>query len=742
MAKEDEPFSLEVALRSFRSGPAVLRLYRNRQYMGGKEIELKEGLTRFEIRERLQESGFYEYEVLVEALGDGSFSNNRGYAFTEVRGEPRILLLEGKPQEAQSLTRALEGGGFNVHLEGPAGLPASLGEFQNYDSIVLSNISALTMTDAQMEMIRVFVRDLGGGLAMIGGEESFGLGGYYRTPVEEALPVDMDVRRKKNLPSLALVLCIDKSGSMADYAPGARKVSLAKEAAILTLELLADWDEIGVIAFDAAPKWVVRLQKCENRGAIISDIRTIRAGGGTAIYPALAEAYKALKDTQAILKHTIVMTDGMSLPGDFEGIAARMNEEVITLSAVGIGPDAHTDFLQNLARMGGGRFYWGSDVSFIPRIFTKDALIASRALLVEEEFQPRILRWAEMVKGIDWERAPSLLGYVDTSPKKRAEVIMTTHTDDPLLARFRYGLGKSLAFTSDAKGRWAKHWLNWPGFRPFWAQTLRWLLRSRAPGNLSTTVRLDSGKGKVVVDAVTPEGEFQNFLELSVRVVKPDFSAETLPLTQVAPGRYEAEFAALSSGTYMTNITGPESQLLDSAGASLGYPPEYKDVEPNTYLLERLASITGGSVISDLTGIFEHKKERPSAYLEIWMPLVISALILLFLDIITRRLVMPEALLKLREKRVRQTVVERSTQVMTRLKRRKEALGLKERPVAEAPSPTPTETKEILEKIPKAAVSEEKKEEPAEGKEEPSAPRTYTGRLLEAKRKARKERRL
>jgi hypothetical protein len=566
--------------------------------------------------------------------------------------------------------------------------------------------------------------------------------------VEEALPVDMDVRRKKQLPSLALMLCIDKSGSMGDYAPGAQKVGLAKEAAILTLELLADWDEIGVIAFDSAPKWVVRLQKCENRGGIISDIRTIRAGGGTSIYPALAEAYNALTRTQAILKHTIVMTDGMSNPGDFEGIAAKMNNEAITLSAVGIGPDADVGFLKNLADMGGGRFYWGQDTSFIPRIFTKDALMASRALLVEEEFLPNIVQWAEMLKGIDWEQAPSLLGYVDTTAKKRAEVIMATHTGDPLLARFRFGLGKSLAFTSDAKGRWAKHWLNWPGYRPFWGQTLRWVLRSRAPGNLSTTVRLDSGKGKVVVDAITPEGEFQNFLDLSVRVVKPDFSTQSLPLRQVAPGRYETEFAALSSGTYMTNITGAEGELIDSAGATLGYPPEYKDVEPNPYLLERIASISGGSVISDLTGIFEHKKERPSAYLEIWMPLLISALVLLFLDIVTRRLVMPEALAKLREKRVRQVVVERSTQVMTRLKRRKQALGLKERPVSEAPTATPEEAGEILEKITKAEPeAPEKKGEPsradqAERKEKAPAGDAYTERLLEAKRKARKERRI
>jgi len=237
-----------------------------------------------------------------------------------------------------------------------------------------------------------------------------------------------------------------------------------------------------------------------------------------------------------------------------------------------------------------------------------------------------------------------------------------------------------------------------------------------------------------VVDAVTPEGEFQNFLDLSVRVVKPDFSTETFPLTQVAPGRYEAEFAALSSGTYMANIAGPEAGLLDSAGATLGYPPEYKDVEPSPYLLERLASISGGQVTFDLTRIFEHKKERPHAYLEIWMPLLIAALVLLFLDIVTRRFVMPETLLKLREKRVRRVIIP-TDRVMARLKRRKEALGLK------AQEATEIEAREILEKIPKPEPQEpEEKEEPLE--EEPSAADTYTERLLEAKRKARKERRL
>ena len=746
---EEEPFDLTVVLHSWQRGPATVRLFRDGHYLGDLQTTLTGGTDVLRIPQRLTEPGFYTYEVVLAAQADEELRNNRAIAFTQIKGTPRVLYAEGKTDQTHYLASALTTSGLVVDTATAGAFPATLAELQHYDAILLSDIAATHLSDRQLAQLKTYVEDLAGGLGMVGGEDSFGLGGYYKTPVEEALPVSMDARKKRQMPSLAMVLCIDKSGSMTETTiTGEEKVELAKASAVLTLELLAPWDKLGVVAFDTSPRWAVPLVDASETDAIVAKVGTIRAGGGTSIYPALAETERQLAQTEAMLKHVILLSDGMSSPGDFETLARKMREEGITLSTVAIGADADQEFMYQLARLGGGQYYYTEDLSVIPRIFTKDTLIASKSLLVEEPFQPQLQTPSQLVRGIDWGQAPPLLGYVDTRAKPRAQVVLASHRGDPLLATWRFGLGKSLAFTSDCKARWAQQWLQWPGYEALWAQAVRWLGRERGGGAaLQSTVSVEGAEGRITVDAVDEGGNFLNFLQLAARLVGPDLKGTSLPLRQTGPGRYEARFPASREGYYFVTLADTGGTFLDTAGACVNYPAEFRRLTPNLPLLRQLAERTGGEMRADLSGVFRSTGRAARRLRSIWPELLVAALLLLVADVAIRRFVLVPELLPawMRERRRVEAIP-----VLARLQARRAQLRTLEFPSAQAPDEAgseraETQRTEVLERItamaaasrePTAREKEVSLEEVRDGTEEIE----YTARLLAAKRRAQRKR--
>ena len=237
------------------------------------------------------------------------------------------------------------------------GLPRTLSELQKFDCVILSNIPATSMTMQQMEILRTYVEDLGGGLVMIGGDQSFGLGGYYKTTLEEILPVRSNFDKEKEKPSLAMVLVIDKSGSM-----GGQKMEQAKDAAKAAVELLAPKDKVGVIAFEGDVFWIADVQPASNKASIIDKISAIEAGGGTVMGPPMEAALEALQQTVAKLKHVILLTDGESNTGT--SLSEVLSEKLdIPVFAIRFG-EASSDQLETLTKATSGRTFEGrSDLS-------------------------------------------------------------------------------------------------------------------------------------------------------------------------------------------------------------------------------------------------------------------------------------------------------------------------------------------------------------------------------------------
>ncbi|MGE0711311.1 MAG: VWA domain-containing protein [Planctomycetota bacterium] len=676
VVSEDQPFLLDIEVLARRGGPAVLHVVRNGRYLPPQPAQLSPGLNRVTVEQRIPRSDVFTYEVWVEAPGDGNTANNRGGAIVRVRGRPRVLLALGDERDEQGevLTRgrdaaaplaaALEASGYSVTARGEEGLPLDLAELAGYDAFVFGDVSAERWTLEQMEAARRYVFEQGGGLLALGGPRSYGLGGYYRTPVEEALPLSSDVRGKKVLPSLALVLCIDRSGSMSGSTGQDSKLDLAKEGATRALELLQPFDQAGVVAFDHIASWAVPLQRVEQRARLKSKIRAIDLGGGTRIGAALDEAYAALRDCPSQLKHVVLLTDGRSDEGPdrVRSICSRYRGAQITLTTVGVGEGVDKDLLEDLARGAGGRYLFAKDERTLPRLLTKEAVAASQALLIERELVPRHRGQLASLE-LDWAHAPPLLGYVLTAPKPMAEVLLDTGPgeelhDGPLLARWRYGLGKSAAFASDGTARWCARWLDWPGYGPLFSAMVRWVAREpQAPG-FSSELTLEEGRARLDVQVRRPDGTPADALELGANISGPP-GAPPLPrlaLRPIAPGRYRAEAEVQRPGAYFATVDltkDGRALPVTNAGAVLAYPREYRHLSHDQELLSRLAELGGGAALSlddDPGRVFGGDRVTRYDYRPLAWLLFPAAAALLLLELCARRLVLPETALRLGER--------------------------------------------------------------------------------------------
>jgi uncharacterized membrane protein len=539
----------------------------------------------------------------------------------------------------RSLKWALEEEGITLDVRPPDGMPGSLDELQEYDVLILSSIPASSLSAGQMDLVRSYVSDLGGGLIMLGSESSFGLGGYYRTAIEEVLPVRCDFEREKEKPGLGMVLIIDKSGSM-----GGQKIELAKDAAKGTVELLGAKDQIGVIAFDGSPYWVSQVRPLSQKGVVLNQISAIEEGGGTVLYPAMQEAFQALQATSAKLKHVIILTDGYSAPGDFEGLTQDMANARITVSTVGIG-EADQDTLKRIADLGNGRYYFTDDPSAVPQIFAKETLMASKSAINEEPFLPMQVRSTSVLSDIDMEAAPFLMGFVATKPKPTSEVILTTETGEPLLSWWRYGLGLRAAITSAARSRWAAEWLTRDGYSRVWAQVIRHCMRKQSSRGLQLTIKRMGNQAHVVADSFTAQGQFIDQADTVLRMIDSQSKSSSVTMTQTAPGRYEARVPVEQRGAWQFRITQTKDGQIthqQTQGLIVGYPDEFRLKPVNTRLLTTIAEVSGGRYDVTPEEVFAVSDDEVArAATALWPHLVLAAAILLVLDVALRRVDMP-----------------------------------------------------------------------------------------------------
>jgi Mg-chelatase subunit ChlD len=609
-----------------------------------KTVTLHEGVNRVSFKSEARAAGVTTYTLRVtpkDPADDENPANNVTVAAAPVKGRPRVLYLEGEydkdPQVASYLRRALEKENIDVEVRGPRAVPATAKELERYDLVLCSDVAAMFLGVAQMQAIESYVRDAGGGFIMAGGQDSFGSGGYQGTRIEKLLPVRGGGEKELSQPQIAIALVIDRSGSMEN----GQKLEMAKESARATAEVLDGSDLLTVIAFDSQPTTIVRLQKASNRLRIATDIARLTPGGGTDIRPALQEAYSILAPAAAKVKHVIVLTDGEAPEEGIPELVDEMRANRITVSAVGVG-SADRALLAKIAEHGEGKLYMTENAAELPRIFTRETQEVQKSSLVEAAVRAVVAKRAELIEGTGVENAPPLHGYVTTKAKDTAEVILVTERGDPLLARWRVGLGQVVAWTSDVKNRWAVEWLSWPGFPKFFAQLVRTTMRHMEHESYDLGAEIVDGRARVTVDAVDRDDRFVNQLDTTLEVLDPrdPRPRRTLPMAQTAAGRYEAELPIDRFGTFILRAVHRRNGAIvaESVGAvSLPYPAEYLRGTPDEELLRQVGVVTGGRADPRPQDLGDSQGESITYHRELW-PFVLLAVCGVFLiDLYLRR---------------------------------------------------------------------------------------------------------
>ncbi|NQX65432.1 VWA domain-containing protein [Paenibacillus alba] len=648
-----EAYTVQVVIRSTTTGPAQLRVFEDNREMTVQWVQLNKGENVFALQSLAKEPGFHRYRAEVYLEGDEQSANNTQYGFSKVQGPPKVLIVEGTAGSSQNVESALQAAMIPFETIVPELLSNDLITYTGYESIILNNVAATQIPQLQMDMIEQAVRDYSIGLVMLGGDNSYGLGGYFKTPIERALPVYMDLRGKREIPSLGIVLVIDKSGSMSG-----EKMKLAQEAASRTVDLLREKDTIGVLGFDSSPNWYVEPQKLTDKKGIIQKINAIPADGGTEIYTAVEEAYSKLSKVEAQRKHIILLTDGQSATNQsYAALTENMQKEQITMSTVAIGTDADQSLLSQLAELAKGRYYAAVDQSTIPAIFSREAVLISRTYVVNQPFVPVI------TGGADWrsfmgQGLPVLNGYIATTPKEAAEVVLASSEPDPVLARWQYGSGRSVAWTSDVTGAWSANWVTWPAFPQMLASMVKWTFPQFQSSPIELQTHLTGNELSLEASSGNPEwigGSGEE--ELRAIVTDESLSMQEISFTSTAPGNYSAQLPVDKSGVYIAKTEllasgggeGAEKRVIGSSttGFVIPYSPEYRITEgQGLSKLQQLAELTGGRMLS-----LEHPEEAfafasapQKRFTPISVYLLVAALALLLLDIAARRLSLPPGL--------------------------------------------------------------------------------------------------
>ncbi len=648
-AKIGEDLEATAEITSTIAQPATVRLYADGGQVAEKAVDLVAGTNRVTFLVKPTEAGFHTFRAVVEAGRDTFSQNNRADSDTIVNGEPRVLVLAGDDAVAAELVGALKTERQLVDTLIPEQLPTGIEGLLTYDSIVLVDVSRLRLSNDQLTALQVYVRDFGRGLVMIGGPKSYGAGGYTDTPIEETLPVDMGVKDQQKQPDVALVVVIDKSGSMdachcnsfdrgsGSGIAGVRKVDIGKEAILRAAAAMTARDQLGVVAFDESAHWVIQTQPLGGIADLRGAIGGIQPLGQTNIFAGLDQAVQSLEKTTATRRHIILLTDGWSTSGQYGAILARMKAAGITLSTVGAGGGANP-FLAQLAKQGGGRYYPAANPATIPDIFLKETQQVAGQQIVEEPFHPILTSQSPILRGID--ALPQLLGYNGTTAKAAAQTVLVTARDDPLLAQWQYGLGRSVAWTSDTTGRWAKSWLGWTGFSKFFSQLVSWTFPGEETGGIEATFVTEGNQTKLRVESVAEDGSPRDFYSTAVAITTPDLQSKAVGLSQVAPGVYEASLGEIDPGAYVIRVsqTRPGSAAL---GRTLGLvaptPAEYRVLGTNAAFLATLRSATAGRAIETATEPWTHDLRTNAASTDLWPTLLLLALLLWPLDIALRR---------------------------------------------------------------------------------------------------------
>ncbi|HWB79687.1 MAG TPA: VWA domain-containing protein [Nannocystaceae bacterium] len=598
-----------------------------------------------------------EATLELEQSGDVDPGNNRGATSLVVGDPPKVRVVTGEEADGGAIARALRAERMDVEVVKASELQPAQAKLDDIDLVVLANAPAQAiagergLSDAFMGNLTRWV-DGGGGLIVLGGPMAYDMGGYGDTPLEKILPVKIDPVEQEIESAASILIILDRSGSMSAMAGWSKtKMELADEGAVASIRLLRPFDQVGVMSVTEEVRWEVNMQPLADGGDIERKVLRIRAdGGGIFVYTSLEAAHAAMRKVDTPLRHVILFSDaadseekvdgipfGLGEGDTSEALARRMRDEGITTSVIGIGTeeDIDTQFLKDLAKSGGGRFYLTADASKLRSLFVQETERLVDSSLKEVPFRPVALARHAALEGIDYQHAPHLKGYQQLEARPTAEIVMAAAEGHPLMVTWRYGLGHVIAWASDAGPRWADEWLTWPGYNTHWTQLARFALRSGAGSDTAIEVAVEGGQALVRVARRDDKGMTIDDGTLRARLVDGD-DRRDLKLRAREPGLWDAGITTQSGHTYTVEVLGADDKVI--ARHSFAPPPsiELRHRTPDKAWLTELSRRSGGR--------FEPEAVTPKVAASVtadvtrlWPLLLGLALMLLPLDAFLRR---------------------------------------------------------------------------------------------------------
>jgi uncharacterized membrane protein len=628
------PFDVEVVIQATRDGEGVVSL-QNGSHSEERKIRIHEGENRVRFRRWLTSLEPGTFTATISEFEDALVDNNSMSIVVAPRGKARVLLVESDPGSTSRLQKVLEEVGGQIEISPPQEMPKEASLLNNCDLMILSNIAPNLLTTDQQRAIQDFVKN-GGGLIVIGGDQAFRRRALADSALERILPIKALASARAADATLAMVLVIDRSKSMEPTtSETADKMALAKQAANLAIDILQPTDKVGVIAFSDNTHWVSDLRPAADKPQLKERIDAIVAEGGTNMYAALDKAYLALRRADSKLKHVIVLTDGISVPGNFKFIASQMAEEGITISTVAIGKGVAEAVLVDISRAGRGKHYVCQHPDNLPEIVAGEARRASETAASEQPFRAQAIHVPPRLVALDIDEAPQLSGYAETTPKSEAELVLTSETGDPLLAWWRYGSGTVVAFTSDAEMRWASTWAKWPGYDEFWRELAHMAMRRANDDNVAMQSDSNGDTARILVDVTNDSGQFVNGAAVTLHRDEND----DMRLRQTLPGRYEMEISAdtIATVNMLSVATADGTSDEYSLGTIQNYPAELQLQPTNTALLEEIAKHSGGRSGVSAEAVFDADGHTAFRVVPLWPFFVSVALIAFLLDVALRR---------------------------------------------------------------------------------------------------------
>jgi len=608
-----------------------------------QQVDVEQGQTVMPLPGRAPAEGLHRLRVELR-LRDRHAQNNALETTMLVGPTPKVLVIEREPDGAARLRDQLEAQGVQSEARRPPDLSSTLSDLERFDAIILQDVPATALALDQQAALREYVRTLGHGLLTLGGPNSYSLGEYAGTPLEEVLPVSMDTPPNRERQQVAILLIVDRSASMYAAKREESKLELAKGGALAVTQILASDDQVGVLAFDTNQTWSVPFQRI-GEGLTLSQIqdqiRAIDYGGGTDVLNALGIGLSQLSRQAASVRHALLLTDGRSQGSDrqYRDLVEQARANNITVSTFALGGDADTELLEQLAGWGGGRYHFVSDPAELPQITLQETEIARENPRIEGAFQPKPDGVHPITRGFVPNQLPTLGGYVGLTTKPEAENVLVSADNDPILATWQYGLGRAAAWTSDGGEQWGTQWRDWRGASVFWSQTLGYLFPDPAQGPLTARVQTDGDTPVLVAEARSDNGAPLDLADVGARVQTPDGAETTLRLQQVAPGRYQAPLPATAEGAYTIALAlrKGEQQLEANTGWTRSYSPEWAQ-PPNRALLERIAATTGGQVLGDASNVSAALAGDQARPTQAWWPWLVGAAVVLWpLELVLRR---------------------------------------------------------------------------------------------------------